>query len=302
MMIQVSEGGSEHGVFSCFHFVVFVVFLGFVLVSSMSIVIISVLGFDVSLVFLESLVRSHYKILIWNNKFVLVYWFCYGSAVFVSGQGLIRYGFRSDGMRCLVMYPMCLTSLSQTQIPLQFFETKFMDVEYGCTFSQMRLIWHVLEVFIEWVLFGMEWTQWLMQLWSGYLDYGNCMVFPKIWLLWNFRLRQRIYFKCLWVVPVCFGYEVWFDGLITSLCPNLCSLFIYLFYWISWLYECLNGYQATGFRRSSYKYAVWIEVILRRRVDVFTSYVGIFISVYGQIGPLHSRLTSSVELIFWNFL
>ncbi|CDY44193.1 BnaC05g15500D [Brassica napus] len=104
-----------------------------------------------------------------------------------KGRGILQIRLRSDGMRHLTMLLlMCLASLSQTQTLLKYTEKTVMGVDYGCMVFQMMLIWSVSDDFVKLEMFGMEWTQQLMQIWSVYFDQGNCMDISQSWSLWKY--------------------------------------------------------------------------------------------------------------------
>ncbi|KAF2530731.1 hypothetical protein F2Q70_00029512 [Brassica cretica] len=85
---------------------------------------------------------------------------------------------------------MCLASLSQTQTLLKYTEIPVMGVDYGCKVIQRMLIWHVSYDFVHLEMLGTEWTQQLMQIWSGYFDQGNYMDTSQMWSLWKLMLTQ----------------------------------------------------------------------------------------------------------------
>ncbi|KAG2268802.1 hypothetical protein Bca52824_063357 [Brassica carinata] len=104
-----------------------------------------------------------------------------------KGRGILQIRLRSDGMRHLTMLLlMCLASLSQTHTLLKYTEKTVMGVDYGCMVFQMMLIWSVSDDFVKLEMFGMEWTQQLMQIWSVYFDQGNCMDISQSWSLWKY--------------------------------------------------------------------------------------------------------------------
>ena len=260
MMIQVSDEGGEQGVLSCFIFVFFFVFsFGFDLISSMSIVSIPVVEFYLRLVLLKSLVRSYYKILIWNKIVYLVYWSCFGSEVLSYGfksRGYLQIRLRSDGMRWFTMLLlMCLASLSQTQTLLKYTEITVMGVDYGCKVIQRMLIWPVSYDFVHLEMLGMEWTQQLMQIWSGYFDQGNCMDTSQMWSLWKFMLTQLFVLRYSRAVSLWDFQDVAIVGsliVFTILTlPNLLS-------WVE---------NATGLMLHSFKDKTQIVVILQRQRD-----------------------------------
>ena len=198
---------------------------------------------------------------------------------------------------------MCLVSLSQTQTLLKYTEKTVMGVDYGCKVFQMMLIWPVSDDFVKLEMFGMEWTQQLMQIWSVYFDQGNCMDISQSWSLWKFMSIQMIFLKYSWVVSLCVVQDVAFVGSIILTLPNLsswvenvlalCSLIDYIFYRKTWLQEWLYGYQATGLMLHSFKDDIEIVVILRsqrdkyKHVSGYMSYVSTSISIYGLLGSLH---------------
>ncbi|KAF2530732.1 hypothetical protein F2Q70_00029513 [Brassica cretica] len=79
-----------------------------------------------------------------------------------------------------VLLLMCLASLSQTQTLLKYTEITVMGVDYGCKVIQRMLIWPVSYDFVHLEMLGMEWTQQLMQIWSGTLVPSRYEIFKTL--------------------------------------------------------------------------------------------------------------------------